>query len=170
MNILISIFILFGFVTMVFLSPALMNVGLVRVSNKDYSISKSEFSYCCVPVLNHFYGWNKYSGSKISISGISSILMYSIIIIRYIVMVYFYNNESLQVGSIYAFLAVVIIYWIGNSINIYSVLKESGMYTFTSILFYSVAFIIGQIIIGYYMPRKMNYYSNSDKGDLYGGS
>jgi hypothetical protein len=171
MSIIIDIFLVLGLITLIFVSPVLMNIGLIRVSNNNYEISKTEFMYCCIPVFNHFYGWKRYSGKAISVSGISSILLYVVLILRAVAMFFFYENGSLQTYTVYAFLIAILLFWICNAANIYSILSDSGIYTFGSKVFNAFSVVIGQITVGYYMPRKMYYYlSKSKKGVLYGRS
>lgn len=167
---LLNLVILFGLITLAFLSPACMNVGLVRVSNDGYAITKGEFLMCCIPVFNHFYGWKRYTDKYISWAGISSILLLVSIALRTYVMVFNYYNNTLQVVSIYIFLACVVAFWVCHAITIYSVLSDSGIYTFRSKVFNAFTVVIGEIIVGYYMPRKMYYYQKKEKGSLYGRS
>lgn len=167
-TILVNIVIMVGLITLVFLSPACMNIGLVRVSNKDYKITTKELVLCCIPVFNHFYGWKKYSDSSFSLSGISSILLYIMISVRAVAMLFFFNNETIQLYTVIAFLLSILVFWICNAINIFSVLSDSGIYTFTSKLFNAFSVVIGHITVGYYMPRRIYYYSNDKKDNLYG--
>ena len=167
MSIILNLVVLFGFITLIFLSPACMNVGLVRTSNDDYSISSSELLLCCIPFFNHFYGWKRYSNSYISLSGISSILLVISFISRVVVMYSFFSNDSLQTVTVLIFLIAIALFWILNAVNIYTVLSDSGLYTFGRRLFYAFTVIIGQIIVGYYMPRNMYYYQKKEKGSLY---
>lgn len=169
MGILFDIFIILGLLTLVFLSPACMNVGLSRVSHKDYTIDKNEFLMSSIPIYNHFYGWNKYSGRPWSLSGISCIIFYAAFGMRAIVMFYFFDNADLQTYTVWAFLIAILIFWVCNAIDIFRILSDSGVYTFSSRLFFAFSVVIGHIIVGYYMPRKMYYFFNkTKKGTLYG--
>lgn len=169
MMLMFNVLVVIGLICMLLISPVLMNIGLVKVSNDNYTISKSEAMLCCIPVFNHFYGWNKYSGSKVSLSGISTIILYLIYLIRLYVMVLQYSNEMLQTYSVYAFLGSIILFWILNAVDIFRVLNDSGVYTLGSKIFNSLAIITGQVIIGMYMPNNMKYYYEKvKKGTLYG--
>lgn len=169
MGILFDIFIVLGLFTLILLSPACMNVGLSRVSHKDYTIDKREFLLSCIPIFNHFYGWSKYSGRRISLSGIACIIFYVAFGMRAIVMFFFYDNANLQTNTVWIFLISIVIFWVLNAIDIYRILTDSGVYTFASRAFFAFSVVIGHIIVGYYMPRKMYYYfSKSKKGALYG--
>lgn len=171
MSILINILLVVGLLTLVFLSPACMNIGLSRVSHKDYTIDKSEFTLSSIPVYNHFYGWSKYSGGIWSLSGVSSIILYVALGLRAIVMFFYFDNSTLQTYTVWVFLISILIFWICNAIDIFRILSDSGVYTLGSRLFYAFSVVIGQIVVGYYMPRKMHYYFNkSEKGNLYGRS
>lgn len=168
MGIFIDILIILGLFTLVFLSPACMNVGLARVSHKEYMIDKNEFVMCSIPVYNHFYGWRKYSGKSWSVSGIASIVLYLSFALRGIVMFYFYDNATLQTYTVWAFLICIVIFWLASAIDIFRILSDSGVYTLGGRLFYAFSVVIGQIVVGYYMPRKMYYFFNkTKKGTLY---
>lgn len=168
MSVLFNILFLFGMVTVIFLSPAVMSVGLVRVSNKDYSIEKQDYVFCSIPVFNQIYSCRKYTGSSISLSAIGAILFYVSFIVRTISMMFFYGNENLQLYTVIAFLICFVLYWVLTSVDIFRILGDSGIYTTSNKVMSSIVFPIGQIQVGYYMPRKMHYYySKNTKGDLY---
>lgn len=168
MQIVINLAMMVGLVTLLFLSPACMNVGLVRVSNQDFTITKPEFVLCCIPVFNHFYGWKKYSGKSLSMSGISEIIVMLMFIFRTVVMFFFFDNATLQTVSVLVFLGSIVLFWILSAVNIYSVLNDTGIYTLTSKVMYAFTIVVGQIVVGYYMPRRMYHYTSKKKGTLYG--
>ena len=166
---LINIVFMLGVITLLFLSPACMSIGLVRMSDRDFYISGSEKALCCIPIVNQFFSWNRYSGSKFSLTGISYLFVLVTFIVRMYVMYFQYSNESLQTITILIFLAVCLLFWLIHAFTIWSVLSDSGVYSTGRKIVCALTVVIGQIVVGYYLPRQMHYYSkNKKKGDLYG--
>lgn len=166
--IIINLTILFGVISLIFLSPAVMNIGLIRISN-DYEIDMSDRIKCFIPFYNNFYGWNIYAGTYFCLHGISSIILIVSLLLRAYVMYFNYYNTTLQTVTICVFLISILFYWISNAWSIYSALSDSGVYTFGAKLFFAFTVIAGQVQVGYYMPRRMYYYNKKDRsGNLYG--
>jgi hypothetical protein len=165
MNFLLNLSFSIGIITLIFISPVIMNIGLVKLSNNDYKISNKEYLFCMIPVVNNFYGKSKYSGSKVSLSGISCIVLYSSVLFRYLSMVLMFNNTNLQVIGVYIFLLSILVYWILNALEIYNILNDSGVYGLTSKIIYSFTVILGHIMVGYYLPKKVAYYTNNSSTD-----
>ena len=169
LDVIFNCIVVLGIFCMFFISPACMSIGLVRLSNESFKISRHERTMCLIPVCNYFYSNYRYSKSAFSIAGFSTIVLISTLIVRFIVMFFMYDNELMQTITIYLFLASCLLFWICQAITIFKVLGDSGLYTFGARLFNAVTVIIGHIQVGYWLPRKMYYYTKKkgNKESLY---
>lgn len=171
MAIFLNLALMVGMFTLFYGAPACMSVGLCKVSNDDYKATKKDYIMSWIPVYNNFYGWHKYSGSWVSLSGIGNVILILSFIMRYIVMIFFFYNDQVQTITVYIFFFSFVAFWILCAVNIWSILSDTGVYTFGGKVFNALCVPIGQLVIGNYMPNKMRFYmSKNKKGNLYGRS
>lgn len=163
MSVFLQLIEIIGIFVMIFVSPACMNMGLVRISRDDYKLTRKDVILCCIPVYNFYYGGKVYA-NRISISFIGSVSICIMVLIRMFNMFFYYNgNDMFQTVSIIALLCIIFLAWLCYAIDIFLILGDSGVYSITSRIFLSVTVIVGQIVIGYYMPRKMYYILSKEK-------
>lgn len=166
--IVVTCFFIIGVFVTIFVAPAYMNLGLICISNKDMNIEKSNVPVCFIPIYNHFFGNKVYRGNYISLSGISSIVLLVAIVLRYISMYLLFDNSLFLTMSVYIFVIAVIMHWLFNSIDVYRVLNDSGLYGLPIKIILSLLFMVGQIFIGHFLPNAVRYYNKFSKGDIYG--
>ena len=164
-NLLFSISLFFGFIALVFVAPALMNLTLVRIS-KDYKITPNDAVLCCIPIVNHFYGWRSYAGT-VSPIGVTTIITIITFILRSIIAVTV-SNFTVQTISIVLVVISIVAFWLSSAVCNFIVFSDSGLYGIFFRLFMSAFSIIGQLYIGKFLPNVMKSYMKSKKGNLYG--
>lgn len=156
-----------GVISMLFISPIIMNYGLIKISRSNSIVEVKDKIICAIPIVNHFYGWKIYGGSVISLSGIGSLSLFIGIISRIVVMFFMFENADAQVISIWVFLISFVIYWVLSAVDIFRILGDSGLYTFSGKFLNAAAIILGQVNIGAFLPKKISYYEKKKKNGLY---
>ena len=157
-----------GLFSLLFVTPALMCMGLVKISN-EFELSIKDRILCCIPVFNYFYSWNMYSGSYFSLSGVGYLFASLMTIIR----VGMYFNVPFESGihlvTVYIWLIAVVMSWILHSIHLMVILKDDDYCPTWKKIVMSVTIIFGQIYVGFDFPRLTKYYSEmNSSSDLYG--
>lgn len=167
MSVLLNIIFIIGLFAMFFFGPTAMNIGLCRMSNDKMKLAAGDGLKCCIPVFNHFYGWHCYTGtSYLSISGIVTVIFYLSLASRFIVMVFLFNNDAVQTATVIIFLISAVAYWIGCAVDVFRVLSDSGIYALGAKVMNALLLIVGQIVIGFYMPNNILYYEKDKKGSV----
>lgn len=157
---IIVFFFLFGLVGAVFIAPAIMSFGLVKISDGYITMNERILSY--IPVYNLFYGWYKYTGNIFSPAGMGSLLFILASLVRVANMYLFYFNTASHNVTIIFFIVSTVAMYLGNVVQVFIILRDSKAYTFNEQLLLSLTVIFGQISIGKYLQKKVAYYEKKN--------
>lgn len=169
MYIFISLMLFVGCIALLLICPAIMSIGLIRMENSDFKLRPVDYVISCIPIVNVFYSCARYGDKKVLLCGIGTILMYISIFLRYLGIFVMYENRTFNFTTVFVFLISVFLYWVFYAISIFIVLNDSGLYSTTAKILYSLSVIIGEIQIGMYLPKKVKYYlERKSTNNIYG--
>lgn len=169
-TIIFSLFIMMfgiGLLSSIFITPVLFSMGLMRLSNENYKLSKQDKQVMLIPFYNIFYANSIYKQRNFSLTLTGYILAIVAVVQRGFCIAIASDSVMVQNISIILMLVLLLAYWFMCSLDVFLVLRDVKCITMFAMIFISIVFMIGQTIIGMYVSNMVYYYSQEVGDDLY---
>ena len=153
---------LVGVLAMVFWTPYLFAMGVLRIT-QDY-VDFSDRLTCMIPIANLFKADRAYF-NKVSVTGVAVSTLLVSVFLKINAVSWWPEIAWVHYGLIVLIILSFAIWFIGSMVGVWIVLRDSGLCAIQSQIIMSILFPIGQWYIGNILYKEIKYYQNQE--DLY---
>lgn len=143
-----------GVLAMIFWTPALMSLGISKLSTDK--LSSTEKVLCCIPVFNIIRAEYQYYGKPRGVL-ISTVLMFIGVASRVYLWRNFYDNVTVGTVSIVIFWLVILAWIVCNMVFVFTVINDAQALAGFKLFAFSVCFPFGQYFIGAYLGNVIRH-------------